>query len=198
MRWPAFVMLVAFATACGGEDEAATPDAEVNVVDAGVATDAMVADAVADAAADAHLTSDMGLADPPAPPSDFVVELGLGARAFDDVQTGDVAPLQRGCQGAQHVWISLRSPDLDPGDFANTLRAVRVRDGEEVVPSHTLDLLWEPSESGAELIGVTLVFFDPVAVVGELVDLHAEVETPDGRVGRTVIRVMVEWGPDAC
>lgn len=190
------LLVVGVVAGCGGE--------AAEGLDAGAPADAMTAEdtePVVDTGADpADAAADGAVEDggPPAPQTDFVVELGLGDRVFRPVQTGDVAPLQRGCQGAQHVWISLRSPDLDPGDLPNTLRAVRVRDGEEVVPPHTLELPWVAGGPGVELVGVTLVMFDPVAVVGEVVDLFAEVEAPDGRVGRAVIRVRVEWGPDAC
>lgn len=198
MRGVAFIALGALVgLGCGPEDPAEpAPEA---AADARAVDDAAV-DAAMIPLVDAGvgLDVDAGLADPPAPASDFVIELGLGAREFVAATTGDRAPLQRGCQGAQHVWISLRSPALAPGDHANVLRAVRVRDGAEVVPTHTLELPWEAGPAGAELVGVTLVMFDPVAVVGELVDLHAEVVAPDGRVGRAVLRIRVEWGPDAC
>jgi hypothetical protein len=183
---------------CGGDDATGAVDAGSDEADA-MQFDGSRADATVDAGApDAAIAGDGGVASPPEPPTDFVLELGLGHRMFTAAAAGAEAPLQRGCQGAQHVWISLRSPDLQPGDLNNFLRAVRVRDGEEVVPRHSLILPWEGAADGAALIGVTLVIFDPVAVVGELVDIEVEVEAPDGRIGRAVIRVRVEWGPDAC
>lgn len=193
MRWGALLIGLLVA-GCGGPDDPAPLIQDMSAEDAAPA-DLGQADAGADVGADADAA---GLSDPAPPASDFNLELGLGHRAFSMTPAGTVAPLQRGCQGAQHVWISLRSPDLAPGDLTNYLRAVRVRDGETVVPTHSLVLPWEADGSGAALIGVTLVIFDPVAVVGELIDVHAEVEAPDGRTGRAVIRVQVEWGPDAC
>lgn len=172
--------------------EARAPDAGRDV-DATPSVDATDAPDV-----DVAPTSDAGLVEPAAPETDFVLELGLGHDAFRLVRAGDEAPLQRGCQGAQHVSISLRSPNLAPGELAVTLFAVRIRDDAEVVPAYTVVLPWDAGAAGAELIGLTLVMFDPDAVVGEVVDVHAEVQAPDGRVGRAVMRVQVAWGPDAC
>ncbi len=149
---------------------------------------------------DASTTADEGpTADGPAPPeSDFELTLGLGTQRFTPADHGAVALLQRGCQGAQHVWISLRSPALQPGPYLMTLSARRV-DGQEAVPAHQLEFDWLAApDGGAELVGVQLVIFDPLTVVDAEVDVFAEVPTDDGQVGRAVRRLRVEWGPDDC
>lgn len=159
----------------GGDDEAAAPDV---AADAAVTPDA--ASAAPDAAAEASLP----------------LVLGLGERALVPAEEGDEALLQRGCQGAQHIWVSLRAPTLAPGTHALTLALVRA-DGVLVVPPYTIEHDWRAADVGAELIGVTLVVFDPLAVVGELADIEATV-TADGETGRARLRVRVAWGPDAC
>ena len=49
-----------------------------------------------------------------------------------------------------------------------------------------------------KLLGIEPYFPEIPPVVGELVDVFVDVEAPDGRMGRAVMRVTVEWGPDAC
>lgn len=184
--------------ACG-EEASTTP---VDAADASRAEDASPPDDPRDAGVGAGETdadAAPAVEGPPAPESDFELSLGIGERRFTAVEHGAPALLQRGCQGAQHVWISLRSPALAPGAYLMTLSATRAADGAEAVPAHDLEFDWVPAaEGGAELVGVTLVVFDPLAVVDAEVDVHAAVRTDDGRVGRAVRRLRVEWGPDDC
>ena len=69
----------------------------------------------------------------------------------------------------------LDEPDDDPGDGIVTAE-----------------------DDGSALLGVILVIWDPLPIVEAVGDIYAEVEAPDGRVGRATLRVRVEWGPDAC
>lgn len=138
-----------------------------------------------------------GLPAPDAAIGDFPLELGGGEDRLTPIADGDEVLLHRGCQGAQHIWISLRAPTLAPALYPVTL-AITHPDGAEAVPAHTIDFDFAPADPGAELVGVTLVVFDPLAVIGQPVDIHATVETPEGEVGRDTRRVTVEWGPDAC
>jgi len=94
--------------------------------------------------------------------------------------------------------VSLRTESLEPGIHPLRLSLHRVSDGVEVVPVHTLELPWDPEGDLVSLIGVTLVIFDPLPIVGELGDITAEVDAPDGRTGRAKLRILVEWGPDDC
>jgi len=67
-----------------------------------------------------------------------------------------------------------------------------------VVPPYTLALDWNPAGAGAQLLGVTLVVFDPLPVIGAEADVQVRVQTASGRTGSATLRVRVEWGPDAC
>ncbi|MEZ4432317.1 MAG: hypothetical protein R3F65_07880 [bacterium] len=173
--WLPIALLLA---GCGGDDERA-------------------ADAALDAAVSADAGADAAVADPDAAIAEGLpLVLGLGERSLMPVDAGDEAPLQRGCQGAQHIWVSLHAPTLAPGTWPLTLTLVRA-DGVVVVPPYTIDYDWRAADEGAELIGVTLVVFDPLAVVGELADIEATVSA-GGETGRARLRVRVAWGPDAC
>lgn len=178
--------------ACAAEDQTREPEPAENTQDAGPVR---AADARAMAADAGIPVPDLG---PAQPESDFPLSLGTGANAYVDHRHGDIAELRRGCQGAQHVWVSLKSTALPPGEHPLRLALHRVSDGAEVVPVHTLRLPWDPLSDEVALIGVTLVIFDPLPIVDQLGDITAEVDAPDGRVGRAKLRVRVEWGPDDC
>lgn len=181
--------------ACGSTEPPADPSPDAAPMDA--APDAAdVAPATPGADAQPESAPDRG---PSPPASDFPLHIGLGTQRFDPVDHGAVALLRRGCQGAQHVWISLRSPTLEPGEHLVTLSARRADDAREAVPPYSLELPWTPDpEGGAALLGVQFVIFDPLLVVDADVDLHAEVEAADERIGRAVRRLRIEWGPDDC
>lgn len=190
MAYAMCVMASVAFMACDDDTASATGDA--TTVDAApmrpdrAATDAMAPDAAPD-----------DMAAPDAAVGDFPLELGGGEEQLTPIADGDEVLLHRGCQGAQHIWISLRAPTLEPALYPVTL-AITHPDGAEAVPAHTIDFDFTAADPGAELIGVTLVVFDPLAVIGQPVDIHATVETADGEVGRDTRRVTVEWGADAC
>jgi len=180
--------LAVLLAACGAEEPPPTAPAPEDALDAGPIADADLADR-------GPQEPDVG---PRPPASDFPLALGVGETTFVPLAHGEVALLQRGCQGAQHIWVSLHSPALPPADYLLRLSLLRLSDGYEVVPEHTLELPWDPHGDGSALLGVTLVIWDPLPIVEAVGDIYAEVEAPDGRVGRATLRVRVEWGPDAC
>ena len=165
---------------CGcGESAVAVPPPDPDVATAGPMDAGLGADAGGPDAA--PLEPDAG---PAQPESDFRLALGIGERAFMAHPHGDVALLRRGCQGAQHVWVSLRTGALPAGDHPLRLSLHRISDDYAVVPVHTLELPWDPLGDEVALIGVTLVIFDPLPIVGELGDITAEVDAPNGRTGQ--------------
>lgn len=177
--WLLVGLLIAGLAACGAEEGAAGP--------ADTRPDAASVDAAMDAATDAGL---------PADAATLPLILGLGEGALRMIEPEGEALLQRGCQGSQHIWVSLRAPTLGPGTYPLTLSLVRA-DGTVVVPPYTVDYDWQATEAGAEVVGVTLVVFDPLAVVDQLADIEARV-TAQGMTAQARVRVRVVWGPDAC
>lgn len=129
--------------------------------------------------------------------------LGKGAREFIEIDDGEVSTLHRGCQGAQHLWVSLRLPMHAPDAYSLELQLVDGQD-ELLAPPFTLTeefwLAYEDSNEGTvgcEIIGLTLVIFDPTRVVGDEALVKAKV-TVDDQVLESRVWVEVQWGADAC
>lgn len=129
--------------------------------------------------------------------------LGKGAREFIAIDDGEVSTLHRGCQGAQHLWVSLRLPVHAPDAYALELQLVDEQD-ELLAPPFTLTeefwLAYEDSNEGtmgSEIIGLTLVIFDPTRVVGDEALVKAKV-TVDDQILESRVWVEVQWGADAC
>ena len=129
--------------------------------------------------------------------------LGKGAREFVAIDDGEISTLHRGCQGAQHLWVSLRLPMHAPDAYALELQLVDEQN-ELLAPPFTLTeefwLAYEDSNEGtmgSEIIGLTLVIFDPTRVVGNEALVKAKV-TVDDQVLESRVWVEVQWGADAC
>jgi len=129
--------------------------------------------------------------------------VGKGANEFIPIDDGDVSTLHRGCQGAQHLWVSLRLPMHTPDAYGLELQLVD-DDDELLAPPFTLEeeewLGYEvvgQETTGSEIIGLTLVIFDPMGVVGK----EALIKTRVFVAGEVLERrswVEVQWGADAC
>jgi hypothetical protein len=130
------------------------------------------------------------------------LELGTGARgAFASVTDGQTVFLQRGCQGSQHVFVSLRAWGISAtAPRMVTITVSRVEDGARVASAYSLLIPFvATADGGAEVTGLTPVIEEPRDVLGRAVILRAVVE--DAALGVRVDderRVVVQWGPDAC
>lgn len=129
--------------------------------------------------------------------------LGKGDEMFIPVQDGEVSTLHRGCQGAQHLWVSLRLPRHAPDEYAVELQLVDELDSL-LAPPYTLTeetwLAYRPDgqdDEGSEILGLTLVIFDPMSVVGREALVKAKV-TVSGETLESRVWVEVQWGADAC
>ena len=129
--------------------------------------------------------------------------VGKGATEFIAIEDGEVSTLHRGCQGAQHLWVSLRLPMHTPDAYGLELTLVDMSDAL-LAPPFTLEeeewLAYEVPDqdrTGSEIIGLTLVIFDPMAVVGEEALVRTKVFIGNDILERRVW-VEVQWGADAC
>jgi hypothetical protein len=130
------------------------------------------------------------------------LELGTGAPGvFSSLSDGQQVFLQRGCQGSQHIFVSLRA-----WGFAGTtprmvtISVSRVDDGTRVSSPYSLMIPFVATADGAaEVTGLTPVIEEPRDVLGRAARIRATVE--DATQGVRVDderRVVVQWGPDAC
>ena len=129
--------------------------------------------------------------------------LGKGADAFETIQDGEISTLHRGCQGAQHLWVSLRLPNHSPDAYGLELTLVD-QDDTLLAPPFTLEgEEWlgydveDQSTQGSEIIGLTLVIFDPMGVVGKEALVRTKVFVGEVTL-ESRVWVEVQWGADAC
>lgn len=140
---------------------------------------------------------------PPAeePPPALRVEAGTGrAGQFTPVAEGDTLRLQRGCQGSQHVFVSLRAWGLASDKALVNLALRRTGDSQVVSLPYRLRLPFtSPSPGGpAELTGLLLVVPEPAQALGRAVTLEASVEDEAGHSASDRRAATLQWGPDAC
>jgi hypothetical protein len=136
---------------------------------------------------------------PPEPPT-IQLELGTGQQ-FTPVADGDALRLQRGCQGSQHVFVSLRAWGLPSEPVFVELSLTRTEDEQRVSRPYRVRYLFaQGSEPNApdELPGLLLAVPTADEAVGKAVRLSAMVETDSGQRGTDSRTGTVEWGPDAC
>ncbi len=130
------------------------------------------------------------------------IEIGTGdPGSFRTVTDGQQVLLQRGCQGAQHIFFALRWSGIASAEPPWITLTV-VRDEDEMVVSSPYSLRLAPMtirDGLAEITGLTPVIEEPRLVVGQRVRMRARVEdsTRSTRV-ESERRVDVQWGPDSC
>ncbi|MBL8678140.1 MAG: hypothetical protein JNK05_03200 [Myxococcales bacterium] len=130
------------------------------------------------------------------------LELGTGDPGiFRSVTDGQQVLLQRGCQGAQHIFFALRGEGFSITEAPRLeLSVVREEDGAVVSSPYSLRLAPMVVRDGvAEWTGLTPVIEEPRLVVGRSARMRATIEDASRTVRVTVERrVSVVWGPDSC
>ena len=138
--------------------------------------------------------------------SNPVLLLGTGADQFRTLDDGEISTLHRGCQGAQHLWVSLRLPQHPPKSYALELSLFN-ENQELVAPPFSLedeewlgysDSNYGSQHQGSEIIGLTLVVFDPSRVVGTRALVRSVVMISEQVRVENEMWVEVQWGADAC
>ncbi|WP_236607067.1 hypothetical protein [Sandaracinus amylolyticus] len=128
------------------------------------------------------------------------LHLGEGELAFRAIEDGDTLLLARGCQGSQHVFVTLRSEDMDPRGMVVELELVREGSGESVSGEFRLRLSFTPDASGAfaQLTGLTLQVAEPDGAIGDDLVLRGRIEDRTGIEAHAERRVRIEWGTQVC
>lgn len=147
---------------------------------------------------------DAGLEDLPLPTDGIVydgeLELGEGEADFRPIQDSDTLLLARGCQGSQHVWITLRSRDLDPRGMTVRLDLLRQGSEERVSLEFFVRLSFDPDTGGdyAELRALTLQVPMPDEAIGQGLIVRAEVYDRADHGARAERAVQIDWGTEVC
>ncbi len=127
--------------------------------------------------------------------------LGEGERVYREIEDGDVLLIAQGCQGSQHVWLTLQaSAEMDPRGMVVQLSLARARDEMLVSAQFRLRLSFTPDVGGSfsQLTGLTLQIEDPSIAIGEDLILHGRIEDRDGTEALTDRHVRVMWGDEVC
>jgi hypothetical protein len=121
------------------------------------------------------------------------LELGTGEDRFVPVADGDVLPMERGFQGLQHVWVSVRAHDFDPDRAIVALALTGEVDGTEVTDPQRLRLPFELGDGYAERVGMQLVVPEPDLALNRDLQLSVAVENRAGVAAAAEVRVRVQW-----
>lgn len=127
--------------------------------------------------------------------------VGEGESELVPVEDGRTLLLARGCQGSQHVWISLHADaTFDPRGMTVRLDLFRVRDELRVSLEFLVRLSFTPDATGtgSSLLGLTLQVPMPEIAIGEELRLVAEITDRAGMTATVERRVEVDWGTEVC
>ncbi len=128
------------------------------------------------------------------------LELGTGGPGtFAAVDAGQQVLLQRGCQGAQHIFFSLRATGVVSERPRLTLRVERVVDGRVASLAYSLPLPYQRVRGVpyVEWTGLTPVIEEPADVLNVPVRMRARIDD-DGLSAEATREVTARWGPDSC
>jgi hypothetical protein len=125
-----------------------------------------------------------------------------GVTCYLPLDDGDTVYLARGCQGGQHLWLSLRARGLDLMAPLVMARAFRTSDETDVGPVAQVRLTFDPlpGEDWFALNGLRILVPEPDDVDGEEIVVRVrlrENRSPGLTIERDK-RLRVEWGPEDC
>jgi hypothetical protein len=137
---------------------------------------------------------------PTDPDPSLRLELGTGQQQFTPLADGETLLLRQGCQGSQHIFVSLRAWGLPPNPVMVDLSLTRTEDEQRVSPAYRVRYLFAQGtgEAPDELPGLLFQLTQPAQAIGRTVRLTASVETDDGQIAEDSHTGPLEWGPIAC
>lgn len=128
------------------------------------------------------------------------LEVGTG-RQFTELTEDAPLQLQSGCQGGQHVFVSLKAWGLAREPHWVELSLTRTEDEQVVSVPYRVRLTFLPGDGAQvpdDLPGLLLVVGEPEQAIGRRVRLTASVETAAGQRLSDTHEGLLEWGPGAC
>lgn len=127
------------------------------------------------------------------------LELGTGEGRYSTFEDGETLDLVTGCQGAQHVWIALRTTGLERRGVIIDTALRRVRDDVEVsTPLIVRVTLDDAGGEIGEIAGLTLVVPEPDEALEEDLRLSATVTDQDDLSASDVRPVRIAWADGGC
>jgi hypothetical protein len=136
--------------------------------------------------------------DPLKPP--VVLEVGTGG-AFTALEEGGTLDMYQGCQGSQHVFVSLRARELTNLRAQVQLSLERASDGEKVSVDYKIRLVFDAPPSLGEpalLEGLLLQVSAPDEAVGREVRLKASIVTDANESATDTRTATLQWGQPTC
>lgn len=127
--------------------------------------------------------------------------LGEGEDELVPIEDGRTLLLARGCQGSQHVWVSLRAArDFDPRGVTVQLDLFRARDDLRVSLEFLVRLSFTTDAAGSahDLVGLTLQVPMPETAIGEDLRLVGRITDRNGMTATAERSVRVVWGTEVC
>jgi len=133
------------------------------------------------------------------------LEVGTGSGTFQSVASGATVPIVCGPQGGQHVWMSLRAQNLEPGpvDFLLTLqpdeglrKTLALDPGEPLCGQQRSGLSLPVRDGWAVYAGAVCYIANPEVVAGRTLTLTGSIKDATGRAVRAQVSV-VPVGPEA-
>lgn len=125
--------------------------------------------------------------------------IGTGQQSLEPWPEDGEVSLHRGCQGLQHIYVSVVSDVLGQSRWLVNLSLVRAQDGDVV--SIPYEVLLRPDRVGAGLwgiVGLNLVVPYPDDALDRSLVLEATVDDEEGRRVAGSVDVRIVWGADHC
>ncbi|MBZ0121525.1 MAG: hypothetical protein K8H88_31305 [Sandaracinaceae bacterium] len=123
------------------------------------------------------------------------LEIGTGEGVFTPFEDGTTLSIVPGTQGAQHIWIAVRTRGLAAQANLIDLVLTRDRDAAQVSDPYTVRVSLVPMGDHAEFVGLTLIVPDPAQAIGEDLTLRATVTDRDGRSVAGERHIRADWAP---
>lgn len=145
--------------------------------------------------------------------SDFDLDVGYGWEPYVSYADANELPMERGFQGGQHIYTSVRAFDVEPVDEADgpiicTLSLVNPEapDGEPLAIETDTDCeLGTPASldttapegfpEGALMAPSLRLVIEDDNIAGDVAELGVQIELPNGQVGRAWFEAPVTWFP---
>jgi hypothetical protein len=137
------------------------------------------------------------------PTATLSMQAGIGEPGVFRSAPRDGSPLelQRGCQGAQHIFTSIRVVHAKGELGRVSIQVVRAADGAMVSVPLDLRLPLEAddvSPLARRITGLTPVIEVPRDVLDQVVEVKVRFEDAEGHSATSSFQGPVVWGPDSC